>query len=50
MGANSGGDGMNMRKLIQKTVVHELTLMLDSDHQPYQFKKGKSNVVMFVGL
>ena len=24
--------------------------MLDSDRKPYEFKKGKPNVVMFVGL
>ena len=45
---NSGGT--NMRKLIQQTVVTELTNMVSSENSPYEFKKGKSNVVMFVGL
>jgi signal recognition particle subunit SRP54 len=48
-GANQG-DGINIRKLIQKVVVEELTAMLDSENEPYQFRKGKPNVVMFVGL
>lgn len=47
-----GGDGgnANLRKLIQRTVVEELTSMLESENKPYEFKKGKPNVVMFVGL
>ena len=40
----------NLRKIIQKTVVDELTAMLSSDKKPYEFTRGKSNVVMFVGL
>lgn len=44
-------DGVaNIRKLIQRTVVQELTNMLESENKPYEFKKGKPNVVMFVGL
>lgn len=40
-----------IRKLIQRTVVEELTNMLQpKENKPYEFKKGKSNVVMFVGL
>ena len=40
-----------IRKLIQRTVVDELTNMLQpKENKPYEFKKGKSNVVMFVGL
>ena len=46
----SDGGGANMRKLIQRTVVEELTNMLQSDYKSYEFKKGKQNVVMFVGL
>lgn len=44
------GGSANLRKLIQRTVVQELTDMLDSENKPYEFKKGKPNVVMFVGL
>jgi signal recognition particle subunit SRP54 len=44
------GGGANLRKLIQRTVVEELTNMLSSENKPYEFKKGKPNVVMFVGL
>jgi signal recognition particle subunit SRP54 len=50
MNNNGGGEGINIRKMIQKTVVDELTEMLDSENPPYQYKKGKPNVVMFVGL
>lgn len=47
--SNDGG-GANLRRLIQRTVVQELTSMLESEKKAYEFKKGKSNVVMFVGL
>ena len=46
--AESGG--ANMRKLITQSVVEELTKMLESENKPYEFQKGKPNVVMFVGL
>lgn len=47
-----GTEGVaNIRRLIQRTVVEELTNMLQpKDNKPYEFKKGKANVVMFVGL
>ncbi len=40
----------NMKKLIQQTVVDELIEMLNADREPYEFKRGKQQVVMFVGL
>ena len=40
----------NKRLLIQRAVVKELQAMLTSQKKPYAFKKGKPNVVMFVGL
>lgn len=39
-----------MRRTIIQSVVAELTRMLGSDNKPHQFVRGKSNVVMFVGL
>mmetsp|Transcript_45491 Transcript_45491/g.61720 ORF Transcript_45491/g.61720 Transcript_45491/m.61720 type:complete len:116 (+) Transcript_45491:119-466(+) len=42
--------GPNLKRFIQKTVVDELTNMLSSTRQPYEFKRNTSNVVMFVGL
>ena len=42
--------GLNKRKIIEKAVFSELCSMLDPGTEPYQLKKGKSNVVMFVGL
>lgn len=42
--------GSNKRKLIQSTVIKELYGLLDSGGKPYQPKKGRSNVIMFVGL
>ncbi|KAK1443484.1 signal recognition particle [Babesia gibsoni] len=42
--------GANKRKFIQKAVIEEFVSMLSSDREPYTPKKGKSNVIMFVGL
>lgn len=42
--------GAAQRRSIQKSVMDELTGMLDPKTAPYKMKKGKSNVVMFVGL
>ena len=42
--------GLNRRKLIRQTVFNELVEMLESDRKPHVLKKGRSNVVMFVGL
>ena len=46
----SGESAAQLRRVIQKTVVDELTNMLSSANKPYEFKRGKPNVVMFVGL
>jgi len=43
-------EGTNRRRLIQQAVMTELTNMVKPDAEPYQMKKGKPNVVMFVGL
>lgn len=45
-----GLEGAQMRRLIQKTVVDELTEMLSAGTKAFEFKRGQSNVVMFVGL
>jgi len=42
--------GLNKRKIIEKAVFTELCAMLDPGIKPYRLQKGKSNVVMFVGL
>lgn len=42
--------GVNKRRLIQRGVFKELLKLVDPEVQPYQPTKGKSNVVMFVGL
>ncbi|CEM20753.1 unnamed protein product [Vitrella brassicaformis CCMP3155] len=42
--------GTNKRKLIQKCVVEELVTMLTPDRSPFAPKKGKPNIIMFVGL
>ena len=49
------GAGLNKRKIIEKAVVDELSSMLSSgsatdEKQLVDLKKGKPNVVMFVGL
>lgn len=45
-----GAGAAQQRRSIQKAVVDELTGMLDPKSAPYKMKKGRSNVVMFVGL
>lgn len=40
----------NVSKLVQKTVVDELTALLTPEAKPYNMKRGKPNVVLFVGL
>lgn len=40
----------NLKRIILKIVVDELTKMLGSENPPYEFVRGKPNVVMFVGL
>lgn len=42
--------GANLRKLIIQSVAKELTGMLTVDKAPFKPKKGKPNIVMFVGL
>lgn len=42
--------GINKKKLIQKVVFDELCSLVDTETEPYKPKKGKSNVIMFVGL
>jgi len=42
--------GTNRRKLIQRVVMEELVRILDPATKPYEMRKGKPNVIMFVGL
>ncbi|CAG8434061.1 10726_t:CDS:10 [Ambispora gerdemannii] len=42
--------GINKRKIIQKTVVDELCKLVDPGVEPYIPKRGKQNIIMFVGL
>ncbi|MED6171507.1 hypothetical protein PIB30_041261 [Stylosanthes scabra] len=42
--------GLNKRKIIQQAVFDELCKMLDAGKPSFTPKKGKSSVVMFVGL
>ena len=44
------GEMGNKKLMIQRSVVKALQEMLTSKKQPYKMQKGKSNVVMFVGL
>ena len=39
-----------LSKLVQKAVVQELTSLLSPHAKPYVLKKGKPNVILFVGL
>lgn len=49
-GGGGGVGAAQQRRSIQKAVVDELTGMLDPKTAPYKMRKGRSNVVMFVGL
>ncbi|KAI5799294.1 SRP54-type protein [Peziza echinospora] len=40
----------NKKRLIQKAVFDELVALVDPHSEPYKPKKGKQNVIMFVGL
>lgn len=42
--------GLNKRKIIKQAVFDELCELLDPGAKPYKPVKGKSNVIMFVGL
>lgn len=42
--------GTNKRRLIQRAVFEELVAMVKPEREPYKMQKGRSNVVMFVGL
>lgn len=40
----------NVSKLVQKAVVDELVAMLEPSRKAYGMKRGKPNVILFVGL
>lgn len=42
--------GFNKRKIVQKSVFNAIKKMLDPGAQPFLPTKGKTNIVMFVGL
>lgn len=42
--------GTNKKRLIQKALFDELCALVDAQTEPYKPKKGKHNVIMFVGL
>lgn len=42
--------GVNKRRLIQKCVFQELIKLVDPQVKPFVPQKGKTNVIMFVGL
>ncbi|MCJ1313178.1 Signal recognition particle [Agyrium rufum] len=41
---------VNKKRLIQKTVFDQLVALVDPHAEPFKPKKGKANVIMFVGL
>lgn len=40
----------NVSKMVQKAIVEELVQLLQPSRKPYTMKRGKPNVVLFVGL
>jgi len=47
---NKRSTSSNLSKTVQKAVVDEMTLLLTPENKAYKLKRGKSNVVLFVGL
>lgn len=47
---NQEAEGANLRNLIKAEVIRELTSLLEVERKPFVPKKGKPNIVMFVGL
>jgi signal recognition particle subunit SRP54 len=43
-------DNPNVSRMVQKAVVDELTALLTPSTNPYKLKRGKPNVILFVGL
>lgn len=43
-------EGGNLRVLIKSAVVKELTSLLEVEKKPFEPKRGKVNIIMFVGL
>ncbi|KAL9066637.1 MAG: hypothetical protein Q9157_007072 [Trypethelium eluteriae] len=44
------GPAVNKKRLIQKAVFDELVKLVDPHAEPFKPRKGKANVIMFVGL
>ena len=44
------GTLINLKNIIRKAVINELSSMLDSKKEPYMPLKGETSVIMFVGL
>ncbi len=42
--------GLNKRRMIQQAVFQELVKLVDPGVKPFVPKKGRTNVIMFVGL
>lgn len=42
--------GLNKRRIVQRAVFEELQKLVDPGVEPYKPKKGRPNVIMFVGL
>lgn len=47
---SEGGAGLNKRKILQNAVFNGICKILDPGVEPFMPAKGKTNVVMFVGL
>ncbi|KAI5301902.1 Signal recognition particle [Ascosphaera pollenicola] len=47
---NSLAPGINRKRVIQKAVFDKLVALVDPHAEPFRPKKGRSNVIMFVGL
>ena len=47
---NGAKDNENIPKLVQQSVMAELTQLLTPETKAYQMKRGRKNIILFVGL
>jgi signal recognition particle subunit SRP54 len=50
VGSDESGPAYNKARIVEKAVMEELVRMLEPGKEPFKPKKGKPNVIMFVGL
>lgn len=47
---NNNNNNVHVKRVIQREVIQSLTDLLQTESKPYTMKRGKPNVILFVGL